>query len=381
MNPLRILFVFGCPLKKGGTENVMINIVKNIDREMFHIDFLIFDKTTDTSDDKKYLESLGCRFYQITARGVDRKLHNKELDDFFRDHRYDIVHTHMDAIGEEALKAAKKHGIKARIAHSHNTDQLDNPKGLKDHLHRAYLKYEKHLLRRYAEYYVACSPEAGKWLFGERICNGENYLVLNNAIDIAEYSFNEQTRNRIRKELGLEDKKVIIHVGQFRTQKNHDLIVDVFEELHNRDDSYRLLLVGKGEEEDRIMAKISDKKLEDTVMLLGNRNDVNELLQSADVFLFPSRYEGLGIALLEAQAADLVCVVSDGIPDLAVLTEKVRKLSLSEAVTIWADAVEESLNRFDTRKDRSDLFIAKGFDISTNIRRLEELYKRAAGNE
>ena len=381
MTPLNVLFVFGCPLKKGGTENVMINIVKNIDREMFHIDFLIFDKTPDNSDDKKFLESLGCRFYQITARGVDRKTHNRELDEFFRDHKYDIVHTHMDAIGEEALKAAKKHGIKARIAHSHNTDQLDNPKGLKDHLHKMYLNYEKHLLRRYAEYFVACSPDAGKWLFGEEICQGDNYLVLNNAIDTAEYSFNEGIRNKVRKELGLEGRKVVIHVGQFRTQKNHDMIVDVFDELHRRDDSYSLLLVGRGEEEDRIKAKISDMKLDDSVMFLGNRNDVNELLQASDLFLFPSLYEGLGIALLEAQAADLVCVVSDGIPDLAMLTEKVRKLSLSEAVTIWADAIEESMNSFTTRTDRSDLFIAKGFDISTNIRRLEELYKRATGNE
>ena len=381
MTPLNVLFVFGCPLKKGGTENVMINIVKNIDREMFHIDFLIFDKTPDNSDDKKFLESLGCRFYQITARGVDRKTHNRELDEFFRDHKYDIVHTHMDAIGEEALKVAKKHGIKARIAHSHNTDQLDNPKGLKDHLHKMYLNYEKHLLRRYAEYFVACSPDAGKWLFGEAICQGDNYLVLNNAIDTAAYSFNEDTRSKVRKELGLEGRKVVIHVGQFRTQKNHDMIVDVFDELHRRDDSYSLLLVGRGEEEDRIKAKISDMKLDDSVMFLGNRNDVNELLQASDLFLFPSLYEGLGIALLEAQAADLVCVVSDGIPDLAMLTEKVRKLSLSEAVTIWADAIEESMNSFTTRTDRSDLFIAKGFDISTNIRRLEELYKRATGNE
>ena len=381
MNPLRILFVFGCPLKKGGTENVMINIVKNIDRDRFHIDFLIFDKTPDQSDDKKYLESLGCRFYQITARGVDRKLHNRELDEFFRDHEYDIVHTHMDAIGEEALKAAKKHGIKALIAHSHNTDQLDNPKGLKDHLHKCYLIYEKHLLRRYAEYFVACSPEAGKWLFGDKICNSEKYLLLKNSIDSSAYSFDEETRNEVRKELGHEGRKVIIHVGQFRTQKNHGKVIEVFNELHKRDDSFALVLVGTGEEQDNIKSKVEELGLKEDVLFLGNRNDIPELLMSADVFLFPSLYEGLGIALLEAQAADLICVVSDTIPELAVLTEKVRSVNLTESASVWGDIVEEMMGKYTVRRDRSELFTEKGYDINAQIKVLESFYMKAAGYE
>ena len=381
MNPLRILFVFGCPLKKGGTENVMINIVKNIDRDRFHIDFLIFDKTPDQSDDKKYLESLGCRFYQITARGVDRKLHNRELDEFFRDHEYDIVHTHMDAIGEEALKAAKKHGIKALIAHSHNTDQLDNPKGLKDHLHKCYLIYEKHLLRRYAEYFVACSPEAGKWLFGDKICNSNKYLLLKNAIDSSAYSYDEETRNAVRKELGLEGRKVIIHVGQFRTQKNHGKVIEVFNELHKRDDSFAIVLVGTGEEQDNIKSKVEELGLKEDVLFLGNRNDIPELLMSADVFLFPSLYEGLGIALLEAQAADLICVVSDTIPELAVLTEKVKAVNLTESASVWGDIVEEMMGKYTVRRDRSELFTEKGYDINAQIKVLESFYMKAAGYE
>lgn len=380
MNPLRILFVFGCPLKKGGTENVMINIVKNIDRDRFHIDFLIFDKTPDQSDDMKYLESLGCGFYQITARGVDRKLHNRELDEFFRDHKYDIVHTHMDAIGEEALKAAKKHGVKALIAHSHNTDQLDNPKGLKDHLHKCYLIYEKHLLRRYAGYFVACSPEAGKWLFGEKICNGDKYLLLNNSIDSSAYAYDEYTRNAVRKELGLDGRKVIIHVGQFRTQKNHGMVIDVFNELHKRDDSYKLVLVGTGEEQDKIKAKAEELGLREDVLFLGNRNDIPGLLTASDIFLFPSLYEGLPIALLEAQAADLICVVSDTISEVALLTEKVKSLSLSASPSVWADVTEAMMKEYNVRCDRREFFIEKGFDISTNIRKLEDLYKRAVEN-
>ncbi len=379
MNPLRILFVFGCPLKKGGTENVMINIVKNIDREMFHIDFLIFDKTPDTSDDKKYLESLGCRFYQITARGIDRKIHNKELEEFFKEHKYDIVHTHMDAIGEEALKAAKKHGIKARIAHSHNTDQLDNPKGLKDHLHRAYLKYEKHLLRHYAEYYVACSPEAGKWLFGKKRCSGDNYLLLTNAVESSKYSYDEAIRDEVRKELGIEGKKVIIHVGQFRTQKNHDKVIEIFRELCSRDEAYRLILVGKGEDEYRIRDMVSGMGLSGKVRFLGNRNDVDRLLQAADVFLFPSLYEGLSIALLEAQASDLICIVSDTVSPASFVTEKAVSLGLDKDAKTWADKIESALDEYKTRSDMKSLFTEKGYDISAQIKVLEKFYIKAAG--
>lgn len=381
MNPLRILFVFGCPLKKGGTENVMINIVKNIDRDRFHIDFLIFDKTPDQSDDKKYLESLGCGFYQITARGVDRKLHYRELDEFFRDHKYDIVHTHMDAIGEEALKAAKKHGVKALIAHSHNTDQLDNPKGLKDHLHKCYLIYEKHLLRRYAGYFVACSPEAGKWLFGEKICNGDKYLLLNNSIDSSAYAYDEYTRNAVRKELGLDGRKVIIHVGQFRTQKNHGMVIDVFNELHKRDDSYKLVLVGTGEEQDKIKAKAEELGLREDVLFLGNRNDIPDLLQAADVFLFPSFYEGLSIALLEAQASDLICIVSDTVSPASFVTEKTMSLGLDKDPKAWANKIETSLDTYKTRSDMKSLFAEKGYDINEQIKVLESFYMKAAGYE
>ena len=379
MNHLRILFVFGCPLKKGGTENVMINIVKNIDRDRFHIDFLIFDKTPDQSDDKKYLELLGCRFYQITARGVDRKLHNRELDEFFRDHKYDIVHTHMDAIGEEALKAAKKHGIKALIAHSHNTDQLDNPKGLKDRLHKCYLIYEKHLLRRYAEYFVACSPEAGKWLFGEKICNGDKFLLLKNSIDSSAYD--EDTRNAVRKDLGLNGRKVIIHVGQFRTQKNHGKVIDVFNELHKRDDSFRLVLVGTGEEQESIKSKVEALGLKDDVLFLGNRNDIPGLLTAADVFLFPSLYEGLSIALLEAQASDLICIVSDTVSPASFVTEKTMSLGLDKDPKAWADKIESSLETYKSRSDMKSLFVEKGYDISAQIKVLESFYMKAAGYE
>ena len=206
--------------------------------------------------------------------------------------------------------------------------------------------YEKHLLRRYAEYFVACSPEAGKWLFGDKICNSEKYLLLKNSIDSSAYSFDEETRNEVRKELGLEGRKVIIHVGQFRTQKNHGKVIEVFNELHKRDDSFALVLVGTGEEQDNIKSKVEEIGLKEDVLFLGNRNDIPELLMSADVFLFPSLYEGLGIALLEAQAADLICVVSDTIPELAILTEKVRSVNLTESASVWGDIVEEMMGKY-----------------------------------
>ena len=190
----------------------------------------------------------------------------------------------------------------------------------------------------------------------------------------------KNTRNAVRKELGLDGRKVIIHVGQFRTQKNHGMVIDVFNELHKRDDSYKLVLVGTGEEQDNIKAKAEELGLREDVLFLGNRNDIPGLLTASDIFLFPSLYEGLPIALLEAQAADLICVVSDTISEVALLTEKVKSLSLSASPSVWADVTEAMMKEYNVRCDRREFFIEKGFDISTNIRKLEDLYKRAVEN-
>ncbi len=377
---IKILFVFGCPLNKGGTENVMINICKNIDRDKFHVDFLIFDNTKDISDDKKFLESLGCVFYSITARKVDRRRHNQELDLFFKTHKYDIVHTHMDAIGEEALRKAKKYHVASRIAHSHNTDQLENPNGIKEWLHKGYLVLEKYLLRHYANYYIACSDEAGLWLFGQRICEGADYLLLNNAIDARKYEFNQQVRDLKRKELGIDGKKVIIHVGQFRTQKNHKMIISIFNILYRENNDYKLILVGDGEERAEIEKMVSEKGLDNAVDFLGNRTDVSELLQAADLFIFPSLYEGLGIALLEAEASDLPCVVSNTIPGRAIITDKVKKVSLDAPEKEWSLKVEELFLRKEIRHSRVEDFINYGFDIESQIRILEDFYRKSVNN-
>ena len=375
---INILFVYRGPFNKGGMENVMINICKYIDKELFHIDFLILDKAEDNSSEKKYLETLGCKFYAITSRKDDFLLHINELDDFFNSHQYDIVHTHMDAIGDEALRIARKHNVRIRIAHSHNTDfVLVNNTGIIGFFHKKYMILEKYLLRYYANYYIACSTEAGEWLFGRKICHGPNYLMLNNFIELNNFIYDENIRKVMRSELHVENKKVIIHVGQFRKQKNHQMILKIFKLLHQRDNNYHLILVGDGSERNSIENYIRDNELEETVSMLGARDDVNKLLQAADIFLFPSLFEGFGNALLEAQVSDLPCIISENIPTDAIVIEKVKTINLNETPEFWADCLEKLLSESKQRKNRIQDFIERGFDERTQIKKLEDFYKNA----
>ena len=374
---MRIVQVNTVETGANGITNVMLGYCTAILKLAKDIRFdLVCINEPEEKYTRPFLES-GGKVY-VLSRLKHPLEYRKQLGKIFRG--ADAVHAHGNsATLALEMEAAFNAGVPLRIAHSHNTDQLDNPKGLKDHLHRAYLKYEKHLLRRYAEYYVACSPEAGKWLFGKKRCKGENYLLLTNAIESSRYSYDEETRAEVRKELGFEGKKVIIHVGQFRTQKNHDKVIEIFSELCSRDEAYRLILVGKGEDEYRIRDKVSSMGLSGKVRFLGNRNDVDRLLQAADVFLFPSLYEGLSIALLEAQASDLICIVSDTVSPSSFVTEKAVSLGLDKDAKTWADKIEASLDAFKTRSDRKSLFTDKGYDISAQIKVLEKFYMKAAG--
>ena len=201
---IRILFVFGDVLKKGGTEKVMLNIFDHIDRSRFSIDFLLLTDEPDNSDAATHIRENGGQIYQIIRRGKDHKEHLRQLDEFFREHTYDIVHTHMDAIGDEALIAARRAGVAVRVAHSHSTRQRSKTGGVKGCLHGLYLKLERERLRKNATHFVACSQQAGKWLFGETICAGKRYLELKNAIELERYSYSEEKRAQVRELLGIQ---------------------------------------------------------------------------------------------------------------------------------------------------------------------------------
>ena len=231
---------------------------------------------------------------------------------------------------------AHKAGLKT-IIHSHSTS---NGKGLSSVVKRI-MQYP---LRNQADYFFACSTEAGLWLFGHKVVNSEKFHILQNAIDVDKYCFNQLIRDRYRKELKLDEKKTFIHVGRFHPAKNHSFLLKLFAEIHKKDPKTILLLAGDGELRSAIEKQITNLDIQDSVFLLGNRNDVPNLLQASDCFLFPSIWEGLGIVVIEAQAAGLVTICSDSIPQEVKITNLVKFVSLQKSAEEWAIIVLKHAN-------------------------------------
>lgn len=344
---------------RGGLETMIMNYYRNIDRSKIQFDFLVH-RQEEAAYDKEIL-SLGGHIYRMPVLNPFSKAYFSSLDSFFKKHRYNIVHSHLDCMSAYPLKIAQKNGVSVRIAHSHNKSQDKN------------LKYpikllSKRLIPKYATHLFACGKEAGYWMF-----NGKPYTILNNAIDAQMYTYNEQIRNEVREELNLtNDNFVIGHVGRFNPQKNHGFIIDVFNAVYKRDENARLVLVGSGDGQQAIEDKVKRLGLSDAVLFLGSRGDVNRVLQAMDVFLFPSLYEGLPLSIIEAQAAGLPCIISDNVPDECIKTDRVFWYSLGEPADFWADKIFEALKI--SKKDTLSEIVASGFDIKENSRKLEDFY-------
>ena len=227
----------------------------------------------------------------------------------------------------------------------------------------------KRSIPRYATELFACGQEAGKWMFG-----GQNFTVLNNAIDAEKYIYNASVRAEVRQELGIEPQSLVVgHVGRLSPQKNHAYLIDVFHALLQKHADSKLVLVGRGNLEAEIRKQCENLGIADRVIFTGVRNDVNRLLQAMDVFLLPSVYEGLGIVAVEAQAAGLPCVCSNRVPEECVRTEGlVQFLPLEDGTERWA---QEVLNRSNTvRLDRSSEIRKNDFDIRENAGWLQDFY-------
>ena len=269
----------------GGVESVVMNYYRNIDRNKIQFHFLCDEDSTDIPYEE--IEKLGGKVIVIPPYQKLFK-YQKELYRIFKENNYKIIHSHINALSVFPLRIAKKAGVPIRIAHSHSTS---NKKEWKKNILKMILRPFSKL---YANNYFACTEYAGKWLFGKKVVERKELNVINNAIDLKKFEFNENTREDLRKELGIkEDVLVIGHIGRFMKQKNHEFLIDVFEKAIKQDDNIYLILVGQGPLEDKIKEMAKEKGIEYKILFLGQRNDVNKLYQAMDIFVLPSLYEGL----------------------------------------------------------------------------------------
>lgn len=363
MEPIRVLQVVTI-MNRGGLETMLMNYYRKIDRSKIQFDFMTNRYERGHYDDE--IEALGGKIYRMTPiKPGNYRKYFKELDKFFNEHReYKIVHSHINENSGFVLRAAKKAGISCRIAHSHLSD-------LKLDYKYPFRLYARKNLKGNVSDYFACSKRAGEWLFGKGISDSGKITVLNNAVDTNNFKINENIRNKVRKDLGIENKKVIGHVGRFNPQKNHEFLIDVFNEVYKKDKNTVLLLIGDGYLKEKIEEKVKKLGLCEGVKFLGVREDIPELMQAMDLFLFPSQFEGLAVVMVEAQAAGLKVITSTGVTKESNITNNVEFIDLKKEPSYWADIILKSDFK---KKDMTKKIIEEGYDSTNNIKWLSDFY-------
>ena len=219
--------------------------------------------------------------------------------------------------------------------------------------------------------FLACSEDAADWLYGDKISK-DKIVIIPNSIESDAFKFDDAVRTEYRKKLGYQKTDFVIgHVGRFAYQKNHKFLLEVFKDVAEKNDCAKLLLTGTGELENEIKSATAQYGLENKVQFLGKRDDVNGLMQAMDLFAFPSRFEGLGVVLIEAQAAGLKCIASDQVPHNANITDNVVFLPLDKCK--WAEQIQKYKSDY-SRKDMSQKIEDQGFGIKSMIMKIENVY-------
>lgn len=360
---IRVLHVLN-NLGSGGAESLLMNVYRKIDRDKVQFDFLIrSDKNGPIVDE---ILSLGGRVFCIAEYPRHFFRNGKELKAFLKEHReYSIIHVHANAlIYIKPLVLAKRFAIPCRIIHSHSITAARGIPFLKQ-IH----SFNRERIKSLATHRFACSEAAGKWMFGSGL-----YKIVNNGIDLETIQFCVTGRERIRKQYQLENSFVIGNVGRFSHPKNHPFMIRLFAAYAASHPDARLLLVGEGELFDEIQALAKQLKVYEKITFTGAVSNVADYLSAMDVFLFPSLYEGLGMALVEAQAAGLPCIVSNTVPNSAILNDNCRCVSLNAPMETWIDALNEK-----SKRETSSELLRK-FDINVVAKELEANYLEMAGH-
>lgn len=359
---IRVLQMIGS-LNVGGSQTMIMNIYRNIDRTKMQFDFVL-DHPSETyfAEDVK---ALGAKIYTMPIfNGTNAAEVKREWNNFFYLHpEYKVLHSHVRSYASLYLPIAKKHGVKT-IIHSHNTSNGSGAMAMAKNA----MQYP---LKKQADILMACSTEAGRWLYGDKAMKSDKYMFVPNAVDKERFGFSKEKRAAGRKALGFGDEFVIGHVGRFSEAKNHEFLIEIFARVMEKEPNAKLVLIGEGALQRATAQKAVALGVADNVIMTGNRNDVPELLSAMDVFAFPSKWEGLPVTLIEAQAAGLPCLISDTISPDVDISPLVKRLPILSA-DVWA---EEILKK-PQRRDVSDYIVSSGFDAKASAQQMFELYKR-----
>ena len=343
--PIRVLQVFAA-LDSGGVSNFVMNLYREIDTEKIQFDFAM------TAGEKSLYDD------EVLSRGGRI---------FYFDITKDVTTNLRRILREEGPFQVKKAKVPVRIAHAHNAHTGES----RSVPRIAYERGMQVLIRANATHMLGCSEKACRYVFGDKIMKDPRAAVMPDGIDCERFAFNPQVRGQVRKEYGLEGKFVVGHVGHFNPAKNHEKILSVFAEVCRRRNDAALLLVGDGELEQNVRNRVSELGLTDRVVFAGAHRDVERFYQAMDVFLFPSRYEGFGMAMIEAQASGLGCIASDVVAHETAVNIDVKFLKLQLSDTEWANAL-----LMEASQDRKNAYhaVQARYGVDCTAHQMEKLY-------
>lgn len=369
---MRVLHVIGV-MDRGGAESMIMNIYRFIDRSQIQFDFLVHEQRQGDFDDE--ISLLGGRIFRLPRfNGLNAHDYRMGCRSLFESHpEWTIVHGHIGSCAAIYLSEAKRLG-RCAIAHSH----AQNYGGGIGSLAFRVVSYPTRFI---ADYFFACSREAGLDRFGAHIVDDmTRFSVLANGIDVEKYQCNQIIHDEIKNSIGLDGKLVVCHVGRLTSVKNHSFLFQVFLRLRQNHPNAVLLLAGRGELECQLRDYARNLGLSDSVRFLGVVEDVPSILKASDLFIFPSLKEGLPLAVVEAQCSGLPAVISDGVPEYALVSMGARRMSLSSGADCWALKCEEMLAEADHsfRADCVQEVREHGFDIRDSSKSLSAIYHRLA---
>ncbi len=352
-------------LEFGGVESILLNYISHMDKEKF--DFHIITQDINVDGCIKQFEDAGVKVHIVTHKNKSISKNFSDLRKLMKKEKFDIVHSHMTLTNFTVLFFAKLAGVKVRISHSHNAFKTNS------FVKKVTWKVLKVVNKICANVYATCGYDAGVFMFGKKNMDNGKVYMMNNAIDLNKFKYNEGIRNKIRQKYGINNEICIGHIGRFMEQKNHLFLVDIFAKFLKIHPDAKLMLIGSGELEENVKEYIIEKNIESSVIFTGNITNANECYQAMDVFALPSLFEGLPVVSIEAQAADLKCLVSDRVDKRCAITDNIEFYSIEKSPEEWAEKIDSMLGIPRDTNVLNDIRKAH-YDIEKESKELEKLY-------
>lgn len=361
---IRVIHVIGS-LGMGGAQTMIMSIYRIMDKSKIQFDFILDTDEKGCFEDE--IQATGGRIFKLPKfNGRNFKSIQQAWHCFFAEHpEYKILHSHVRSYASVFIPVAQKRGVKT-IIHSHNTS---NGKGIKA-IVKSILQYP---LRFQADYFFGCSEIAGRWLFGKRVIQSDRFYMLKNAVDLDRFAFNELVRNQVRRELGADEDMLLLgHVGRFHAQKNHRFLLESFYGLKKNRPNTKLILLGDGELKDEIARLILELGLNDSVIMLGVKDDVENYMWAMDALLLPSVHEGLPVVVVEAQASSLMSFVSETVTNEVGFSDLVKYLPIDNGTEPWIEALSQYQPK---RKDVSAQIAMNGYSVKDSAEWVYSFYR------